>query len=106
MDNQPEAAVEKTTLQSIAIDQLKPNPWNRTVFDPDAMKELVASLKAVGVKEPLIVRPLAEGGYQIASGNRRWLAAQKAGLTEVPCVIQNLPDEEVAADNITLNVQR
>src|SRR5258708_15162573 len=94
------------TLQSLPVDQLKPNPWNRTVFDPESMKDLVASLKAVGIKEPLIVRSVADGGFQIASGHRRWLAAKEAGLKEVPCYVQGLSDEQVAEDNITINIQR
>jgi ParB family transcriptional regulator, chromosome partitioning protein len=92
-------------VQSIPIDQLKPNPWNRTVFDPQAIDEITQSAKAGGIREPLLVRPLAEGGFQIASGHRRWLAAQKAGLKEVPCLVQALADERVAEGNITLNVQ-
>lgn len=103
MDNSPAVPTE---VILVPIDQLKPNPWNRTVFDPDAMRELVASVKAVGVKEPLIIRKLADGGYQIASGHRRWLAAKEAGIKEVPCYIEGLTDEEVAEDNITINIQR
>ncbi len=93
-------------VQIIPVHQLKPNPWNRTVFDPVAMEELVASIKAEGIEEPLIVRPSGEGRFEIASGNRRWLAAQKAGLKEVPCIVRELPDKEVAEMNITVNVQR
>jgi ParB family chromosome partitioning protein len=99
-------ATPVSPFQSLPIDQLHPNPWNRTVFDSEAMKDLVASIKAVGIKEPLIVRLLPEGDYQIASGHRRWLAAKDAGLTEVPCWVQTLNDEQVAEDNITINIQR
>jgi ParB/RepB/Spo0J family partition protein len=106
MDTTTAPANSPAILQSVPIDQLHPNPWNRTVFDPDAMKDLVASIKAVGVKERLIVRPLSEGGFQIASGHRRWMAAKEAGLTEVPCEVQPLSDDQVAEDNITINIQR
>jgi len=69
-------AATPAEIKSIPIDQLRPNPWNRTVFDPDAMKELVASIKSVGIKEPLIVRPMIETGtgdegqFQIAFPKR------------------------------------
>jgi ParB/RepB/Spo0J family partition protein len=119
------AATPATAIQSLPIDQLKPNPWNRTVFDPEAMKDLVASLKSVGVKEPLIVRPLRAQGsgqdpdsavlshehradvqYQIASGHRRWLAAKAAGLAEVPCICQPVPDDDVQDFNLIANLNR
>ena len=93
-------------LQSIPIDQLKSNRWNRTVFDPVGLEELAANIKIEGIKERLIVRHLPDGTYEISSGHRRWLAAQKAGLKEVPCEVRTLTDEEVAQDNITLNLQR
>jgi len=118
----PDVAATLATLQSLPIDQLSPNPWNRTVFGPDALKDLVASLKAVGIKEPLIVRPCTvdrapstnstaehgaqSTGYEIVSGHRRWLAAKEAGLKEAPCIVQAQTDEQVAEDNITINIQR
>ncbi len=102
-------------VQSIPVTQLQPNPWNRTVFDPAALAELAKSIRAEGIREPLLVRlisssPAASGRgsimYQIASGNRRWLAAQKVGLEKVPCLVEQLSDEQVAEDNITMNIQR
>lgn len=95
-------------IQRIPVDQLQPNPWNRTVFDPAALEELVASIRHEGIREALIVRPLntTPARYQIASGNRRWLAAKKAGLAAVPCLVEALSDEQVAEDNITMNIQR
>src|SRR5438309_1162985 len=69
-------------------------------------RPLTNSIKESGIKEPPIVRPLQDGTFQIASGHRRWLAAQKAGLKEIRCWIQALTDEEVARDNIALNIQR
>src|SRR5262245_23986319 len=94
------------SVQTIPLEKLTPNPWNRNVFDPAAMADLVASIKAVGIKEPLIARPLPDGRYQIASGHRRWLAAKEAGLKEVPCQVLPLTDDAVAEDNITINIQR
>ena len=76
------------------------------ILDADALNDLTASIKAGGIREPLIVRSLQEGGYQIASGHRRWLAAKAAGLNVVPCWVQGLSDEQVAELNITANIQR
>src|SRR5207302_5712524 len=92
-------------VQTLPLDQIKPNPWNRKYFDAAAMQELVSSIRTGGIHEPLIVRP-NNGGYEIASGNRRWLAAKEAGLTEVPCCVQGLSDEQVAEMDIVDNIQR
>src|SRR5438552_983673 len=89
----------------IPIDQLKPNPWNRAIFDPAALKELAGSIKAVGVLEPLVVRPM-DGGYEIASGNRRWLAAREAGVKELPCVVKELADGDIQDMNLVANIAR
>jgi len=94
------------TVQRILVDQLHPNQWNRKQFDPQQMEELVQSIKSKGVDVSLIVRPLAAGGYEIADGERRWLAAQKAGLKDVPCEVRNLTDEQVAEMDILVNIQR
>lgn len=100
----PDIQIQKTVVE-LSVEQLKANPWNRTQFDPGAMQDLVNSIKAGGIREPLIVRA-KEGGYEIASGNRRWLAAKEAGLKEVPCLVQDLSDQQVAEMNLVSNVQR
>jgi ParB family chromosome partitioning protein len=91
--------------QNIAVELLKPNPWNRKCFQKDALSELTESIKATGIREPLVVRAI-DGGFQIASGNRRWLAAQAAGLKEVPYEVQTLSDNEVQDMNLVTNIQR
>ena len=112
------ASVEKSL--SIPVDQLQPNPWNRTQFDPEGLKGLADTIKRRRVLEKIIVRPLPappptqplphEGGggmfYEICSGNRRWEAAKLAGLTEVPCVVKDLTDEQVSEMNVISNIQR
>src|ERR1051326_2875576 len=90
-------------ILDIAVAQLRPNRWNRKVFDPQALEELTRNIKAEGIKERLIVRALPDGAYEISAGNRRWLAAQKAGLPTVPCEVRELSDEEIARDNISLD---
>jgi ParB family chromosome partitioning protein len=94
------------TVQSLPVEKLQPNPWNRKIFDPQAMEDLAHSIKSCGIQEPLIVRQSGTDNFEIASGHRRWLAAKEAGLKEVPCLVQSLSDQQVAEDNITINMQR
>ncbi len=98
--------MDSNTIQFIPVTQIRPNPWNRTVFDPQGLEDLAASIRSEGIEEPLIVRKLGESQYELASGHRRWLASQKVGLKEVPCWVRNLPDKEVAELNVTANIQR
>lgn len=81
----------------VSLHELHESPWNpRQHFPEEAMQELVESMKAGGFREwlPLMVRPRAEGGYEIGAGHRRRRAAELAGILEVPCIIRALSDEE------------
>ena len=82
MDN---TTLQPAVLQSIPVDLLKPNPWNRTVFDPEAMKDLVASIKAVGVKERLIVRKVEPSSPTASGGGSMDSPPEAAGNDKVPC---------------------
>ena len=90
----------------LPLQQLQGNRWNRKSFDSQAIQELSDSIKIKNVLEPLIVRKLEEGKYEIASGERRWKASMLAGLTEVPCLVQALTDEDVQDLNLICNIQR
>lgn len=93
----------------VAIEQIMANPDQpRRTFEPEALQELAASLKARGVLQPLIVRPHPkdDGLYQIVAGERRWRAAQMAQLHELPVIIRNLDDTEVLEVAIIENIQR
>ena len=91
----------------LKITEIEPNrDQPRKSFDQSALEELADSLREVGVIQPLIVRPIASGGYQIVAGERRWRAAQIAGLTEVPAIIRELTDREVAEIALIENLQR
>ncbi len=104
MDNISDEKDSSTTLR---ISELEPNrDQPRKEFDPAALAELADSIAAVGVIQPLIVRPIAGGGYQIVAGERRWRAAQSAGLTEVPVIIRELSDKEVDEIALIENLQR
>jgi len=75
-------------------------------FDEESLQELADSIKEVGIIQPIIVRTQAIGGYQIVAGERRWRAAQIAGLTEVPVIIKELTDREMAELALIENLQR
>ena len=95
-------------LRSLALASIKPLPSNpRKYFDETALEELAASIAARGVIQPIIVRPHPEGqGYQLVAGERRWRAAQKARLHEIPALVRTLTDREVTALALIENLQR
>src|SRR3712207_3815 len=91
------------------VEALRPNPDQpRRSFDPGALDDLAASLKSKGVIQPLIVRPdpSTPGAWQIVAGERRWRAAQKAGLAEVPVIVRDYDDAELLEIAIIENIQR
>jgi ParB/RepB/Spo0J family partition protein len=78
----------------------------RKTFDQGKLLELAMSIRERGVLEPIVVRPTGDGNYEIVMGERRWRAAQLAGLTEIPAVIRELTDEDASADAVVENFQR
>ncbi len=95
--------------RALAIDKLQPGPFQpRTSFSSDSLAELVNSIKARGVLQPLLARPHPQqsGQYQIIAGERRWRAAQQAGLHEVPVLIRDLTDVDAMAASLVENLQR
>ncbi|HZK38588.1 MAG TPA: ParB/RepB/Spo0J family partition protein [Clostridia bacterium] len=78
----------------------------RKNFDEEALSELAQSIADHGIIQPILVRPLADGGYQLVAGERRWRAARLAGLTEVPVVIRELTEDEVIVLSLIENLQR
>lgn len=95
-------------LRMLAIAAIKPLPGNpRKHFDERALEELAASIATRGVIQPIIVRPHSSGeGYQLVAGERRWRAAQKARLHEIPALVRDLSDREVMALALIENLQR
>ncbi len=101
-----QATAMQSGLANIAVSAISPHPEQpRRHFDEDALNELAASIAARGVIQPVIVRPLA-GGYQLVAGERRWRAAQKAQLHEIPALIRDLSDRDVMALALIENIQR
>lgn len=82
-------------LRELPVELIKPNPSQpRTNFEPEALAALAASIEASGVVQPLLVRPLPDGSYELVAGERRWRAAQQAGIAKVPAVIRDQAEAE------------
>ena len=97
----------RTDVVDLPTDSLEPNPLQpRRSFDPQAMEELRNSIAQHGILEPLLVRPLAAGRYQIVVGERRWRCAQDLGLETVPAIIRRLSDQEAFQLSLVENLQR
>ena len=92
------------TLRISEIEQNRSQP--RRSFDDEAITELAQSIQAHGMLQPIVVRPLAEGRYQIVAGERRWRAAKRIGLSEVPVIIRELSDAEASQIALVENLQR
>jgi ParB family chromosome partitioning protein len=98
---------EDDGLRSLSIDELKPGQYQpRSHMEPAALAELAESIKSHGVMQPILVRPLAAGGYEIVAGERRWRAARMAGLGAVPALVRDVPDQEALAAALIENIQR
>ena len=95
------------SANKLKIMEIEPNhDQPRKIFDEKALTELADSIAQHGVLQPLVVRPMANGGYQLVAGERRWRAARIAGLSEVPVVIKELTDEETIEIAMVENLQR
>jgi ParB family transcriptional regulator, chromosome partitioning protein len=94
-------------LTELAVGLLKPGRFQpRTRMDPQSIAELADSIKAQGLIQPILVRPVENGRYEIIAGERRWRASQLAGLTQVPVVVRNVPDKAALAMALIENIQR
>ncbi|MEW4449341.1 ParB/RepB/Spo0J family partition protein [Qipengyuania sp. JC766] len=101
------ADAAKGGLASLPVASIEPLPGQpRTHFDEDALEELAASIAQRGVIQPIIVRPLAGGRYQLVAGERRWRAAQKARLHQIPAIVRELEEREIMALALIENIQR
>lgn len=99
--------IASTSAVKLKIIDIEPNrDQPRKIFDEDALAELADSIAKHGVIQPLLVRPMPDGSYQLVAGERRWRASRMAGLTEVPVVIKELSDDEAMALALIENLQR
>lgn len=102
---------EKTSpteaLQTLALDRLRPGKYQpRTRMDDASLDELALSIKEHGIMQPVLVRPVDGGRFEILAGERRWRAAQRAGLKEVPALVKSVPDASALAIGLIENIQR
>ena len=96
-----------SAINDIPVDQIAPNPDQpRTTFDKDALEELAASIREIGIIQPLTLRRVNDDKYQIISGERRYRAAKKAGLKSVPAYIRDANDTELTEMALIENIQR
>ena len=94
-------------LQHLPLDLIQRGKYQpRRDMDPQALEELALSIKAQGVMQPIVVRPVAKGRYEIIAGERRWRATQQAGLDTIPALVREVPDEAAIAMALIENIQR
>lgn len=98
---------DKNEVVTLKISQIEPNRNQpRRTFDEDALQELALSINEHGVLQPILVRPMIYGGYQIVAGERRYRASRMAGLTEIPAIVRELTDSETMQIALIENLQR
>ena len=95
------------TPREIPLTEIDRNPYQtRTRFDESLLSELAASIAATGVVQPVLLRPLPSGRFQLIAGERRWLASQKAGKDTIPAILRHVSDEQAMEMTIVENLQR
>lgn len=102
-----EAPQHGAALSSLPVGRIRPGKYQpRTKMDPEALADLAASIRSRGLMQPLVVRPIGDQSYELIAGERRWRAAQMAGLDDVPVVIRDVPDDAALAMSLIENIQR
>jgi ParB family transcriptional regulator, chromosome partitioning protein len=107
LDKDADDGVATETQATLRIEQLQRSRYQpRTKIDETSLQELAASIKKQGVMQPILVRPLQQNRYEIIAGERRWRAAEIAGLTEIPVLVREVPDSAALAMALIENIQR
>jgi ParB family transcriptional regulator, chromosome partitioning protein len=102
-----DASAARESLLTLPVARIRPGKYQpRTKMDQQALAELAASIRAQGLMQPLLVRPVDRERYELIAGERRWRAAQMAGLEEVPALVREVPDEAALAMSLIENIQR
>jgi ParB family chromosome partitioning protein len=97
----------RDALLTLPVARIRPGRYQpRTKMDQQALAELAASIRSQGLMQPLLVRPVDRDRYELVAGERRWRAAQMAGLDEVPALVREIPDESALAMSLIENIQR
>ena len=98
---------EGSRFEEVPLDAIRPNPRQpRTVFDEDALAELSASITEVGLLQPIVVRPLPDGAFELVMGERRLRASQQAGLSTIPAIVRRTEDHDLLRDALLENLHR
>ena len=101
------SAAQTRGLQEVAVELIDPNPYQtRRRINEEALKELADSIRASGVVQPIMLRPGANGRFQLVAGERRWLASKRAGKLTVPAVVKQISNEQAMEITIVENLQR
>lgn len=102
-----EERTPRDTLATLPLDAIRPGRYQpRSGMDETALAELAASIRAQGLLQPILVRPLQADAYELIAGERRWRAARMAGLAEIPALVREVPDEAALAMALIENIQR
>jgi len=98
---------QRPTELRIEVSKIRPNPRQpRRSFDEGALEELARSVRTEGFLQPVVVRPLPDGQYELVAGERRWRAAQRAAIHKIPAVVRDVPDEKLLELALIENLQR
>ena len=102
-----DTATSGESLQTLSLDRGRPGKYQpRSKMDAASLAELALSIKEQGDMQPILVRPVEGGSFEIVAGERRWRAAQQAGLREIPALVKNVPDQSALAVALIENIQR
>ena len=102
-----ESVTDASQLKLLAVEKISPSPYQpRKNITQEGLQSLADSIKAQGLVQPIVVRKLADGQYELIAGERRWRASQLAGLLEIPAIVRELPDQAAAAMALIENIQR
>ena len=107
LSSTPKDTGKDTELKNLPVEKISKGEYQpRLSIDPDALQELAESIKAQGLVQPVVVRRLDAGNYELIAGERRWRASQIAGLHTIPAIVRDIPDQAAAAMSLIENIQR
>ena len=107
VENAASESADGDLLKSLPLDLISPGPYQpRSIFDKDRMEELAESIRHQGVIQPVVVRASGDKKYELIAGERRWRAAQIAGIEKIPAIVRQVPDEIAIAMALVENIQR
>jgi ParB family chromosome partitioning protein len=106
-DSGPSVIEQEGEFRSIPIQQIRPGKYQpRRHWNDEALDELAASIKAQGLIQPVVVRSIGKNSYELIAGERRWRAAQRASMSEIPALVKDVPEQSVLAMALIENIQR